>query len=163
MEKIADIQVVTMTQIMGTIMNLAGSAKSLLLTVIVIAVIISAFGIINTLLMSVNERTREFGMMKAIGASGSDISKIVLMETVFITMSGGIIGTLAALAGSSLIERFVRGMLPYSPSGSLISLRPELIAFCLAFSVILGLVCGIYPAFLSSRMSPMQAIRGGLE
>lgn len=68
MEKIPDIQVVTMTQIMGTIMNLAGSAKSLLLTVIIIALIISAFGIINTLLMSVNERTREFGMMKAIGA-----------------------------------------------------------------------------------------------
>ena len=83
--KIPDIQVVTMTQIMGTIMNLAGSARSLLLTVIVIALIISAFGIINTLLMSVNERTREFGMMKAIGASGFDIGKMVLMETVFIT------------------------------------------------------------------------------
>jgi putative ABC transport system permease protein len=70
MEKIPDIQVVTMTQIMGTIMNLAGSARSLLLTVIAIALIISAFGIINTLLMSVNERTREFGMMKAIGGLG---------------------------------------------------------------------------------------------
>ena len=75
MEKIPDIQVVTMTQIMGTIMNLAGSARSLLLTVIAIALIISAFGIINTLLMSVNERTREFGMMKAIGASGLDIAR----------------------------------------------------------------------------------------
>ena len=67
-----------MTQIMGTIMNLAGSARSLLLTVIAIALIISAFSIINTLLMSVNERTREFGMMKAIGASGLDIGKMVL-------------------------------------------------------------------------------------
>jgi putative ABC transport system permease protein len=163
MEKIPDIQVVTMTQIMGTIMNLAGSAKSLLLTVIIIALIISAFGIINTLLMSVNERTREFGMMKAIGASGSDISAMVLMETVFITISGGIIGMFAALMGSSLIESFVKGMLPYSPSGSLISSSPELVAFSLAFSVILGLVCGIYPAFLSSRLSPMEAIRSGLE
>ena len=163
MEKIPDIQVVTMTQIMGTIMNLAGSAKSLLLTVIIIALIISAFGIINTLLMSVNERTREFGMMKAIGASGSDISAMVLMETVFITISGGIIGMFAALMGSSLIESFVKGMLPYSPSGSLISFSPELVAFSLAFSVILGLVCGIYPAFLSSRLSPMEAIRSGLE
>ena len=163
MEKVPDIQVVTMTQIMGTIMNLAGSAKSLLLTVIVIALIISAFGIINTLLMSVNERVREFGMMKAIGASGSDIGKMVLMETVFITISGGIIGTVAALVGSSLIESFVKGMLPYSPSGSLISFSPELVGFSLAFSLVMGLVCGIYPAFLSSRLSPMEAIRGGME
>ena len=163
MEKVPDIQVVTMTQIMGTIMNLAGSAKSLLLTVIAIALIISAFGIINTLLMSVNERVREFGMMKAIGASGSDIGKMVLMETVFITISGGIIGTVAALVGSSLIESFVKGMLPYSPSGSLISFSPELVGFSLAFSLVMGLVCGIYPAFLSSRLSPMEAIRGGLE
>lgn len=163
MEKVPDIQVVTMIQIMGTIMNLAGSAKSLLLTVIVIALIISAFGIINTLLMSVNERVREFGMMKAIGASGSDIGKMVLMETVFITISGGIIGTIAALAGSSLIESFVKGLLPYSPSGSLISFSPELIGFSVAFSLFMGLVCGIYPAFLSARLSPMEAIRGGME
>lgn len=163
MEKVPDIQVVTMTQIMGTIMNLAGSARSLLLTVIAIALIISAFGIINTLLMSVNERTREFGMMKAIGASGLDIGKMVLAETVFITISGGIIGTVAALVGSSLIEGFVKGMLPYSPRGSLISFSPELVAFAIVFSVVLGLVCGIYPAFKSSRLTPMEAIRSGVE
>jgi putative ABC transport system permease protein len=163
MEKIPDIQVVTMTQIMGTIMNLAGSARSLLLTVIAIALIISAFGIINTLLMSVNERTREFGMMKAIGASGRDIGKMVLVETIFITLLGGIIGTVAAVVGASLIESFVKGMLPYSPRGSFISLSPELIAFSLAFSVALGLICGLYPAFKSSRLTPMEAIRGGFE
>ncbi|HWQ20725.1 MAG TPA: ABC transporter permease [Methanotrichaceae archaeon] len=163
MERIPDIQVVTMTQIMGTIMNLAGSARSLLLTVIAIALIISAFGIINTLLMSVNERTREFGMMKAIGASGMDIGKMVLAETVFITVIGGLVGTLAAIVGSSLIESYVKGMLPYAPRGSLIYLSPELIAFSLVFSLGLGLICGIYPAFKSSRLSPMEAIRGGVE
>lgn len=161
MELIPDIQVVTMTQIMGTIMNLAGSARSLLLTVIAIALIISAFGIINTLLMSVNERTRELGMMKAIGASGLDIGKMVLAETVFITLLGGMLGTFAAVVGSSIIESFVKGMLPYSPGGSLISYSPELAVFSLGFSVLLGLLCGIYPAFKSSRLTPMEAIRGG--
>jgi putative ABC transport system permease protein len=163
MEKIPDIQVVTMTQIMGTVMNLAGSARSLLLTVIAIALIISAFGIINTLLMSVNERTREFGMMKAIGASGRDIGKMVLAETIFITLVGGIIGTVVAVVGASLIESFVKGMLPYSPRGPFISLSPELIVFALVFSVALGLICGLYPAFKSSRLTPMEAIRGGVE
>jgi putative ABC transport system permease protein len=163
MERIPDIQVVTMTQIMGTIMNLAGSARSLLLTVIAIALIISAFGIINTLLMSVNERTREFGVMKAIGASGLDIGKMVLAETVFITFSGGVIGIIAAVVGSRVIEGFVRGMLPYSPRGTMVSLSPELIGFALVFSIALGLVCGIYPAFKSSRLTPMEAIRSGVE
>jgi len=163
MEKVPDIQVVTMTQVMGTIMNLAGSARSLLLTVIAIALIISAFGIINTLLMSVNERTREFGMMKAIGASGTDIGKMVLLETIVITLSGGMLGTVAALVGSRVIEGFVKGMLPYSPRGSFISFSPELVVFALAFSVVLGLVCGIYPAFKSSRLTPMEAIRSGPE
>ena len=163
MEKIPDIQVITMTQIMGTIMNLAGSAKSLLMTVIVIALIISAFGIINTLLMSVNERTREFGMMKAIGASGMDISKMVLAETMFITISGGAIGLISVLIGSGLIESFVKGMLPYTPNGQLITFKPELAAFAIIFSVFLGLVCGVYPAFKSSRLTPMDAIRSGLE
>jgi putative ABC transport system permease protein len=163
MERIPDIQVVTMTQIMGTIMNLAGSARSLLLTVIAIALIISAFGIINTLLMSVNERTREFGVMKAIGASGLDIGKMVLAETVFITFSGGVIGIIAAVVGSRVIEGFVRGMLPYSPRGTMVSLSPELIGFALVFSIALGLVCGIYPAFKSSRLTPMEAIRSDVE
>jgi len=163
MEKIPDVQAVTMTQVTGTIMNLAGSAKSLLMTVIAIALIISAFGIINTLLMSVNERTKEFGMMKAIGASGLDIGKMVLAETLFITVSGGVIGTVGAIVGSSLIEDFVKGILPYSPAGSLIAISPELIAFCIGFSVVLGLICGLYPAFKSSRLTPMEAIRGGIE
>ena len=102
-------------------------------------------------------------MMKAIGASGLDIGKMVLMETVFITAIGGILGTVAAIAGSSLIEGFVKGMLPYSPRGSLIFLSPELVAFTLAFSIALGLVCGIYPAYKSSRLTPMEAIRGGAK
>jgi putative ABC transport system permease protein len=113
--------------------------------------------------MSVNERTREFGMMKAIGASGLDIGKMVLAETLFITVIGGMIGTAAAIVGSTLIEGFVKGILPYSPSGSLISLSPELVIFALVFSVVLGLICGIYPAFKSSRLTPMEAIRGGIE
>jgi putative ABC transport system permease protein len=65
--------------------------------------------------------------------------------------------------GSSLIEGFVKGMLPYSPKGSLVSFSPELIAFALVFSVVLGLICGLYPAIKSSRLTPMEAIRGGVE
>ncbi|MBM3173743.1 MAG: ABC transporter permease [Chloroflexi bacterium] len=163
LETIPDIQVVTMTQVMGTIMNLVGSARTLLMSVIVVAIIISAVGIMNTLLMSVNERTREFGMMKAIGASGTDIGKLVLIETLFITVIGGISGLLLAALGSSLIEGLVKGIIPYAPAGKLMTLQPGLIGICLAFSVIIGFVCGIFPAIKSSRLTPMEAIRSNLE
>ncbi len=163
LENIPDIQVVTMTQVMGTIMNLVGSARTLLISVIIVAIIISAVGIINTLLMSVNERTREFGMMKAIGASGLDIGRLVLIETLFITVIGGVVGLLLATLGSGLIEGFVKGIIPYSPAGRLMTPEPGLIGLCLLFSIIIGFVCGIYPAIRSSRLTPMEAIRSNLE
>ena len=163
LENIPDIQVVTMTQVMGTIMNLVGSARTLLISVIIVAIIISAVGIMNTLLMSVNERTREFGMMKAIGASGMDIGRLVLIETMFITVIGGVIGLLLSTLGSGLIEGFVKGIIPYSPAGRLMALEPGLIGLCLLFSIIIGFVCGIYPAVRSSRLTPMEAIRSNLE
>jgi putative ABC transport system permease protein len=163
LEAIPDVQVVTMTQMMGTIMNLVGSAQTLLVSVIIIALIISAVGIINTLLMSVNERTREFGMMKAIGASGGDVGKLVMIETLFITICGGIIGLLFSTLGSSLVEGFVKGIIPYSPAGRLISPEPGLIGLCVAFAVVIGLVCGVYPAIKSSRLTPMEAIRSSFE
>jgi len=163
LENIPDIQVVTMTQVMGTIMNLVGSARTLLISVIIVAIIISAVGIMNTLLMSVNERTREFGMMKAIGASGLDIGRLVLIETLFITVIGGVIGLLLSTLGSGLIEGFVKGIIPYSPAGRLMAPEPGLIGLCLLFSIIIGFVCGIYPAIRSSRLTPMEAIRSNLE
>lgn len=163
LEKIPDIQVVTMAQVTGTIMNLVGSARALLFSVIVIAIVISAAGITNTLLMSVNERTREIGMMKAIGASGYHIGILLIAETLLITITGGVLGILVALAGSGIIETFVRGLVPYAPSGSFVSFDPSLIGGCLLFSIGLGLLCGLYPAWKSARLSPMEAIRGEWE
>lgn len=152
-----------MAQVTGTIMNLVGTARSLLLSVIVVAVIISAAGITNTLLMSVNERTREIGMMKAVGASGYDIGVLLITETVIITLLGGICGIIVSLAGAGLIEGFVRGIIPYAPSGSFVSFDPVLAGTCLLFSVGLGLACGLWPAWKSARLSPMEAIRGEWE
>ncbi|NYT02747.1 MAG: ABC transporter permease [Methanosarcinales archaeon] len=163
MEKIPSVQVVTMAQITGTIMNLAASARTLLLSVIAVALVISAFGILNTLLMSINERAQEFGMMKAIGASGLDIGRMVMAETVFLTAAGGLLGVGASLVGSGLIESLVKSWLPYAPGGSFLFADPALLAFCLLFSVLMGLICGLYPAVKSSRTSPMEAIRGGME
>nr|WP_319538832.1 ABC transporter permease [uncultured Methanospirillum sp.] len=162
-EKIPDTQVVTMSQISGTIMNLVGSARTLLFSLIAVAIVISAFGIMNTLLMSVHERSREFGMMKAIGASGTDIGIMIMIETILVTTAGGILGMFGSFVGAGMIEKFVRSNIPYAPAGSLIAIEPVLIGECLLFSVILGLICGLYPAIRSSRLSPMEAIRSEFE
>jgi putative ABC transport system permease protein len=163
LEEIPDIQVVTMTQVMGTIMNLVGSAQALLFSVIIVALIISAVGIINTLMMSVNERTREFGMMKAVGASGWDIGRLIFLETIMITLVGCLAGLIVSVAGSSLVEGFVRGIIPYAPSGKLISVEAWIVGVCLGFAIVLGVVCSIYPAIRSARMTPLEAMRSDLE
>lgn len=163
LEGIPDIQVVSMAQVTGTIMNLVGSARTLLLSVIAIAVLVSAFGIMNTLMMSVSERRAEFGMLKAVGASGWNIGLLVLIETLLVTFAGGVAGVALALVGSGGIEFFVRAAIPYAPAGRFLAPDPGLIVFCIVFAVALGLVCGIYPAYRSSRLSPMEAIRSDVN
>jgi putative ABC transport system permease protein len=163
MEQIPDIQVVTMTQIQGTIMNLVGSAQALLFSVIIIALFISAVGIMNTLIMSVNERTREFGMMKAVGASGWDVSRLIVVETLILTLIGCAVGLIVSLAGSKLVESFVRGVIPYAPAGNLIVVEPWLVFACIGFALVIGLLCSIYPAIKSARLTPMEAMRSDLE
>jgi putative ABC transport system permease protein len=152
-----------MTQVMGTIMNLVGSAQALLFSVIIIALFISAVGIMNTLIMSVNERTREFGMMKAVGASWIDVSRLIIIETLMITLIGCGAGLIVALAGSKLVEGFVKGVVPYSPAGDLISIDPWLVLVCIAFAIVIGLLCSIYPAIKSARLTPMEAMRSDFE
>jgi len=159
LEEIPDIQAVTTSQILGTIMNIVGSVRTLLFSVIIVAVVISAVGITNTLLMSVGERVSEFGMMKAIGASGTDIAKLVILETLLISIVGGVLGLTVATAGSSVIEEFVKKVIPYAPAGKLLSFQPQFAGLCFLFSLVIGIVCAIYPAAKSSRLSPLEAIR----
>lgn len=162
-EEIPDMQVVTMTQITGTILNIVGSARTLLLSMIAVTLVITAVGISNTLLMSVHERTKEFGMLKAIGARSADLMRIVIMETLVVTFLGGLAGVLLALLGGGLIESFIRANVPYAPSGSLIAADPVMALLCIGLSVVLGLVCSIYPAIRSAKQSPMEAMRGEIS
>lgn len=162
-EEIPDMQVVTMTQITGTILNIVGSARTLLLSMIVVTLVITAFGITNTLLMSVHERTKEFGMLKAIGARSHDIIRLVILETLVVTFLGGVAGVLLALLGGGIIESFIRENVPYAPSGSLIAADPVMAFLCIGLSVILGLVCSMYPAIRSARQSPMEAMRSEIS
>ncbi len=158
--EIPGIQIVTMGQVMNSISSIANSAKILSLSIAIIAIIISSVGVMNSILMAIFERTQEIGMMRAIGADRLDVFKIIIFETIILTTSGGLVGLTASLLGSGLIEVFVKKFMPYVPSGKMISFEPVIAVLCIGFSVLIGVLSGIYPAYKASKVSPIEAIKG---
>jgi putative ABC transport system permease protein len=156
---VPEIQIVSMAQVRGTILNLVSSAKVLANAVAFIAIFIAAIGVMNTILMSVFERTQEIGISKAMGASRLDVFKFIWAETILICALGGTIGCVLAITGSGSVEFIIKKILPYAPTGNLVSIEPKLLVSALAGAVILGMVSGIYPAWRASSMKPVQAIR----
>lgn len=154
------IQIVTMGQVMNSISNLAASARALSLAIVLIAVLISAVGVMNSILMSVFERSQEIGMMRAVGASRRDVFRIILEETTILSLAGGIFGIAISTLGSKLIEAFVRSVMPFVPTGSLISFDPFLALGSILFIMAIGLCAGLYPACKASKIHPVEAIKG---
>jgi len=155
------IQVVSLAQVRGTILNLISSARAMASSVAFIAVFIAIIGVTNTILMSVFERTREIGVMKALGASATDIFKVIWMETTLICVLGGALGVILAVLGSSVVEQIIRQVLPYAPTGRLVFIKPSFLAVSFLGTVLMGLLAGTYPALRASLMKPIEAIRSG--
>lgn len=159
-EIVPGIQVVTMNQVMSSISNLAASGKVLSLSIAIITILVSAVGVMNSMLMAVFERTQEIGMMRAIGASRADIFRIILKEAAILTLFGGLSGIAFAVAGSDIIEKFVRKAMPYIPSGSMVDFDPVLAAASLVFVSAVGIISGLYPSWKAAKISPIEAIKG---
>jgi putative ABC transport system permease protein len=158
---IASIQVISMSQVKGTILNLVNSAKILIMSVAFIAIFVAIIGVINTILMSVFERTQEIGIMKAIGASKLDIFKLIWIETLIICTLGGFFGSIVAIFGGNFTELLVRKVMPYAPGGKLLLVTPELLLFSFLGVIIIGIISGLYPAFKAASMRPIEVIRSG--
>jgi len=158
---VPSIQVVSMAQVKDTVLSLVSTTRTLITSIAIVAIFIAIIGVVDTILMSVFERTQEIGVMKAIGASRTDVFKLIWMETILICTVGGIGGILLAIFGGSIVEHFVRKLLPYAPTGKLLYISPKLLLISLVGAIVLGLISGIYPALRASMMRPIEAIRSG--
>lgn len=157
--ELPDVQVVSLAQVKQTIMNLVSTAKVMVFSIAIIAVIIAMVGVINTILMSVFERFQEIGILKSIGAMPGDIFKLIWTETFILCFLGGFVGTGLTFALSKTTEILIRKLLPYAPTGSLIRLDMNLILITLVSVVTIGMISGIYPAWRAASVRPLESIR----
>lgn len=163
-KELGETQVVSLAEVKGTILNLVQTAKILVMSVAFIAILVALIGVMNTILMSVFERTQEIGIMKAIGASQMDIFKLIWLETIVICVFGGIFGTVIAVFGGSFIEKMIRVVMSkagYVPAGQIINFTPEIIIGSFLGAIVLGILSGIWPAYRAAKMRPIEAIRSG--
>ena len=150
-----------MQQVKNTLVSLVATAQSMIAAVAAIAVIVALIGVINTILMSVHERTSEIGIMKALGARRGSIFQLIWLETVMICLSGGIAGSAAAIVGSGLVEKAIKAIADLGVSGSVVSITPAVIGYAVLGAVVLGFFGGLYPAWRASSMRPVEAIGSG--
>jgi putative ABC transport system permease protein len=152
-------QVVTMTEMLGTFLNLVGSVRTLVLAVGIVAVAVSALSVFNTMLASVLERTAELGVMRAVGASRGALFRLVAVEALALALAGGALGLAVAAVGGRWVEAAVKGVIPLAPVESILMLTGPVAAQCVLLAVATGVVAGSYPAWRASRLGPAEALR----
>src|SRR5262249_18685379 len=126
-----------------------------------IALAVSSLGIVNTMVMSILERTREIGIMKAIGASDEHIRRIFLIEASVIGILGGFVGVVIGWTVGHIIN-FGANLYIQSQGGTpgtFFSLPLWLVSSAIGFSIVVSLIAGSYPAQRASRLDPIQALR----
>ena len=145
-----DFSIFDQAQLLATASSISATLTFLLGGIASISLIVGGIGIMNIMLVSVRERTREIGIRKAIGARGRDILAQFLIEALTLSVLGGAIGVLVGLGVSAFIGRV----------GSIaITVDPMTIAVALSFSLVVGVVFGVWPARQAARLDPIAALR----
>ncbi|MEW6523683.1 MAG: ABC transporter permease [Bacillota bacterium] len=144
------VRVQSQDQLLSTVSNVTGTMNMMLGGIAGVSLLVGGIGIMNIMLVSVTERTREIGIRKAVGAKRMDISMQFLVESVYISGTGGILGIVAGTGGSQLLARM-------SALNTAISPGSVVIAF--AFAALVGLFFGSYPAIKAANLDPITALR----
>lgn len=159
LESLPEVYVVPAEDMSNRILELVGGTKALMYAVLVIALIVSTLGLLNTILMAAFERQREFGYLRCVGADRLDLVRLIVTETLVLCVAGAAAGVLIGFVLSSGVESWIRGFLPYVPSGKLLRPDAAITAATMAVVVALGALAGAYPAIRASKASPMEAMR----
>jgi putative ABC transport system permease protein len=146
----ADFQVFNQTQLLDAASSISATLTLLLGGIASISLIVGGIGIMNIMLVSVRERTREIGIRKAVGARGRDILAQFLIEALTLSLLGGLIGILLGLAVSALIGQI---------AGWGFQFNPTTVAAAVLFSLAVGVVFGVWPARMAARLDPISALR----
>ena len=133
--------------------------KVILATIASISVVVGSLGVINSVYTSVLERTREIGVLKSIGAKINDITFIFVLESLLLSLAGGVIGF-------GLGVGIAKGVSLYAASAGFdmftISITVEIVLLALILSVIVGIVAGLFPARSAAKLNPVNALRGSM-
>ena len=145
-----DFNIRDMTEMSKTLSSTSALMANLLLSVALISLVVGGIGIMNIMLVSVTERTREIGLRMAVGARARDIMRQFLLEAVVMCLAGGVAGILFGCGSSSLITFMLRWPTETSPAAILSSV---------VVSASVGIIFGFYPAWKAARLDPIEALR----
>ncbi|MCU0600007.1 MAG: ABC transporter permease [Desulfobacterales bacterium] len=145
-----DFHIRDMTEMANTISATTALMTKLLLLVAMISLVVGGVGIMNIMLVSVTERTREIGLRMAVGARGGDILRQFLVEAVVLCLAGGVLGILLGHGGSMLVRQLLQWPIETSPAA---------ISAAVIVSATVGITFGFYPAWKASRLNPIEALR----
>ena len=152
-----DFSVSSSKKMMETRNEMMSSMNVFLIAIAAVSLIVGAIGIANTLFTSVLEKTKEIGVMKAIGAKNQDIMKIFLFNAALIGLVGGILGIIAGILLSGALPTLMGGEIGMFRSGTAVSLNSVLLALGVSLGV--GVLAGAVPAYKASKLKPVDALR----
>jgi putative ABC transport system permease protein len=145
-----DFEIISLEEIIKTVSEITGTIALFLGAIAAISLLVGGIGVMNIMLVSVTERRREIGILKALGATGRDIWLQFLTEAAFLTLAGGIIGIALGWAVSYFVSS--AGQIPTMVTA-------DIVVLAVSVSVGIGLFFGFYPAWQASRLNPIEALR----